>query len=109
MFVIISGIILLVYLYTLCYFFEISFRFTSKITADFILQILPIWLLILIVNSLVIYIYPTYLYGFLLFDLIYYTSLGICLLSIVLLTIKIFNKEVYDTLIIKIKSNRNIR
>lgn len=81
----------------------------SKLTMDFILQILPGWILIIIINSIIITIYPTFLYGTSLLYVALYTSVTICLICIILLIIKKIKLETYESLIEKIKGNRNIQ
>lgn len=109
MYIFLSGIILAVYLYASYYFFKVTFNLMSTITGDFILQVLPGWVLIAIVNSIFIKIYPTFLYGTPLLYLMLYTSVVICLISIMLLVFKKINTEKYVVLVEKIKRNRNIQ
>lgn len=104
-YVIISAIILLTYLYVCLFLLKISKSFTSKRTKDYVLQDLPGWVLILIINSLVKYIYPAFLTGSLVLNLVFYTSLIICSFSVILLIVKFFDKKLYDGLVNKIQRN----
>ncbi len=107
--IIISSTTLILFVLGCYYLFNVIFIFTKKKTSDFFIQILPGWVLVLLISTLILQMYPKYLHGKQLIIVVFYTSLILCvLLSISIIFIKPFNKSRYYALIKKVKKDRGI-
>ncbi|WP_323647079.1 hypothetical protein [Lysinibacillus xylanilyticus] len=79
-------------------------------SADFMVQILPGWILIMVSSSGVLLLTPDYLTYQNIFKLIMFTSVGVCLISLFLLiVVKKLSLSKYNALILKLKENRGIK
>jgi len=79
-------------------------------SSDFIVQILPGWMLIMISSSGVLLLTPDYLTYRKILKLIMFTSVGVCFISLLLLiVVKNLSLSKYNALILKLKENRGIK
>ena len=103
--VIVSATILYLYMWTCLYFFDGLLKYMSRVNSDYIIQILPSFIVISLFSKIAIHIYPEFLYGEQLLKLIFYLSGIKSLILIVLILIKPFNKSIYYSVMKAIKKD----
>ena len=84
-------------------------KFMKRKSSDFIVQIFPGWILILLSSCCIVLFSPPYFTYQFVFKFIMFTSIGVCSVSFFLLfVIKNISLDKYNTIILKLKNNRNI-
>jgi len=92
------------------YIFGRLTKFMKQKSSDFIVQILPGWMLVMVSSGGVLLLTPDYLTYQKIFKLIMFTSVGVCFVSLFLLiVVKKLSLSKYNALILKLKENREIK
>lgn len=105
-----SAIIVIIYVGLMYFIFGQIMNFMKQKTTDFMAQILPGWILIMLSSIVILYISPDYLTSQRIFQFIMYISIGVCFVSLFLLiVIKNISLEKYNSIISKLKANRDIK
>ncbi|MGE6515633.1 hypothetical protein [Lysinibacillus sphaericus] len=105
-----SAIIVIIYVGLMYFIFGQIMNFMKQKTTDFMAQILPGWILIMLSSIVILFISPDYLTSQRIFQFIMYISIGVCFVSLFLLiVIKNISLEKYNSIISKLKANRDIK
>ncbi|MFY0521600.1 hypothetical protein ACOMCU_27880 [Lysinibacillus sp. UGB7] len=105
-----SAIIVIIYVGLMYFIFGQIMNFMKQKTTDFMAQILPGWILIMLSSIVILFIFPDYLTSQRIFQFIMYISIGVCFVSLFLLiVIKNISLEKYNSIISKLKANRDIK
>ncbi|KOS60100.1 hypothetical protein AN161_25215 [Lysinibacillus sp. FJAT-14222] len=108
--ILLSVLLVIVYVRFMYYLFGVLTKFMKRKSSDFIVQILPGWILLMISSSIVIMLTPDYLTYQKIFRLMMFISIGVCIISIFLLiVVKKISLNKYNTIILKLKANRGIK
>ncbi|MGE7674619.1 hypothetical protein ACQKMV_13715 [Lysinibacillus sp. NPDC094403] len=108
--ILLSVLIVIAYVGLMYYIFGLLTKLMKQKSSDFMVQILPGWILIMVSSSGVLLLAPHYLTYQIIFKLIMFTSVGICLISLFLLiVVKRLSLSKYNALILKLKENREIK
>lgn len=106
--VILSAVILYLYMWTCLYIFNGVLKYMSSVSSDYIIKILPSFIIMALFSRIAITIYPQFLYGEQLLQLFFYLSGIKSLILIIALLIKPLNKSKYDSIMAAIKKDSNI-
>ncbi|MEB2299714.1 hypothetical protein LAV72_08765 [Lysinibacillus xylanilyticus] len=108
--ILLSVLMVIVYVRVMYFIFGVIMKIMKQKSADFMVQILPGWILIMVSSSGVLLLTPDYLTYQNIFKLIMFTSVGVCLISLFLLiVVKKLSLSKYNALILKLKENRGIK
>jgi len=108
--ILLSVLMVIVYVRVMYFIFGVIMKIMKQKSADFMVQILPGWILIMVSSSGVLLLTPDYLTYQNIFKLIMFTSVGVCFISLFLLiVVKKLSLSKYNALILKLKENRGIK
>ncbi|KOP78308.1 hypothetical protein AMS59_10535 [Lysinibacillus sp. FJAT-14745] len=85
--ILLSVLIAIVYVRFMYFIFGLLMNFMKRKSSEFIVQVLPGWILIMVSSSGVLLLTPDYLTYQKNFKLIMFTSIGVCIISLFLLIV----------------------